>query len=64
MVNHRSSCTSSFTNSESSTVTDTVSEIEEVVSNECQIDSLSETGTALVDVELTAFEWEGFHNIA
>ena len=32
-VNHPSSCISSFTNSESSTVTDTVSEIEEVVSN-------------------------------
>ena len=34
VVNNPSSCTSLLTNSESSTVTDTVSEIEEFVSNE------------------------------
>ena len=37
------------------------SEIVEVVANECKIDSLSERGTALVDVELTAFKWEAVH---
>ena len=35
-----------------------VSLIEEVVSNKCKIDSLSKRGITLVDVELTAFEWE------
>ena len=34
VVNHTSSCTSLLANLESSTVTDTVSEIEKVVSNE------------------------------
>ena len=47
-----------LTNSNSSTVTDTVSEIEEIVSNKFKIDSLSKRGTALVDVELTTFKWE------
>ena len=55
VVNHPSSCTSSLTNSESLTVTDTVSEIG-VVSNECKIDSFSRRGTALVNVfKLTPF---------
>ena len=58
VVNHPTSCTSSLTNPESSTVINTVSLIEEVVSNECKIDSLSKRGITLVDVELTAFEWE------
>ena len=61
VVNHPNSCTSSLTNSESSTVRDTVSEIQEFVSYECEIDSLSERGTALVDVELAAFKWEALH---
>ena len=61
VVNHPSSCTSPLTNSKSSTITDRVSEIEEVVSNECKIDSLSERGATLVDVELTAFKWEALH---
>ena len=61
VVNHPSSCTSSLTNSEPSAVTDTVSRIEEVVSNECKIDRLSERGTALVDVKLTAFKWVALH---
>ena len=39
VINHPSSRTSSINNSKSSTITDTVSEIEEVVSNECKIDS-------------------------
>ena len=60
-VSHLSSCTSSLTNSESSTVIDTVSEIEGVILNECKIDSLRERGTALVDAELTAFKWEARH---
>ena len=33
-------------------------EFEEIVSNECKIDSLSERGTTLVHVELTTFKWE------
>ena len=61
VVNHPACCTSSLTNSESSTVTDIASEIEEIVSNECKIDNLSERGTALVDVELTTFKWEALH---
>ena len=61
MINHPSSCTSSLRDSESSTVTDTVSEIEGNVSNECKIDSLNERGNALVDAELTTFKWEAFH---
>ena len=61
IVNHPSSCISSLINSESSTVTETVSEIEEVVSNEFKIDSLSERGTALVDVKPTAFKWKALH---
>ena len=62
VVNHPSSCTSFLTNLEPSTVTDTVSEIEEVVSNKCKIDSLSERRTALVDVEITTFKWEALHS--
>ena len=47
---------------ESSTVAVTVSEIEEIVTNESKIESFSETGTDLVDVELTTtFKWEGLH---
>ena len=61
VVNHPSSCISSLTNSESSIVTDTVSEIEEIVSNECEIDSLSERGAALVDFEFSTFKWEALH---
>ena len=61
-VNHPISCSSLLKNLESSTVTDTVSEIEEVVSNECKIDSLSERRTALVDVELTTFKWGALHS--
>ena len=62
VVNHPSRCTSSLTNLESSTVTDTGSEIEEVISNKCKIYSLSERRTALVDVELTTFKWEALHS--
>ena len=51
----------SLTNSEFSTVTDTVSETEEIVSNECKIDSLSERGTVLVDIKLTTFKWDALH---
>ena len=47
VVSHPSSYTSSVKNSESSTVTGTASEMEEIVSNECKIDSLSKRGTAL-----------------
>ena len=61
IVNHPSSCISSLINSESSTVTDTVSEIEEVVSNEFETDRLRERGTALVDVKPTAFKWKALH---
>ena len=61
VVNHQSSCTRSLTNLISSTVTDTVSETKELVSNACKIDSLSERGTALVEVELTTFKWEVLH---
>ena len=61
VVNHQSICARSLTNLISSTVTDTVSETEELVSNACKIDSLSERGTTLVDVELTTFKWEGLH---
>ena len=61
VVNYPSSCTSSLTNSESLTVTDTVYEIEEIVSNESKIDSVRERGTVLVDVEFTTFKWEALH---
>ena len=61
VVSHPSSCTTSLTNLESSTVSNTVSEIEEIVSNKCKIDSLSERGTTLVDVEFTTFKWEALH---
>ena len=61
VVNYPSSFTRSLTNSKSSKVTDTFSEIEEVISNEYKIDSLSERGTAMVDVELTAFKCEALY---
>ena len=61
VVNHPSSCITSLTNLESSAVTNAISEIEEIVSNECKIDSLRERGTALVDVEFTTFKWEALH---
>ena len=57
VINHPSSCTSLLTNSESSTFTDITPEIEDTVSNGCRIGSLSERETALVDVELTTFQW-------
>lgn len=62
VINHPSSCTSSLTNSESSTFTDIASEIEDIVSNGCRIGSLSERETALVDVELTTFQWGALHS--
>ena len=61
VANHPNSCTSSLTNLEFSTVTDTVSETEEIVSNECKIDSLRKRGTALVDVEITTCKGKALH---
>ena len=61
IINHPSSCTSSFKNLESSAAADTVSEIDEVLSNVYKVYSVSERGTVLVDVELTRFEWEALH---
>ena len=61
VVNYPSSYSCAITNSTFTTVTNTCSKIEKIISVESGIDTLSEGGTALVDDKPSALQWESLH---